>query len=357
LRKKMIRRFVNLVLEDYSRGRYSLHRLDVAKYLFYPSTAQAEAANAKKTRNEGGGGGGGSDKTKATNPPRIKRMRRLPEPSMSFSLFPPADDGVRKPDTWQFSSLMNNTFILLSPGRSEGRILHATQGGRTVVYDADAHAVIATTPSFPDPMERFPIAFSVPGAGGYMEEKESLYVMRSTISIIRPPPNKQNFYDPAPKQQDTCSGDFVVLDFNKPYKNWQRLPRPPFAPDDGVRPGSGSASNITIRSSTVVNGGRTICVSVSPTSSVRGVVASTTAPTASTPRRANGGTPAIGRCPSTAEPSTSPSSGPGSASPPTRPTTSAPPTSPLQWTLTEPPRRSTSGMTSPRRPTWIPRSC
>jgi hypothetical protein len=220
LSKKMIRRFVNLVLEDNSRGRYSLHRLDVAKYLFYPSTAQAEAANAKKTRNEGGGGG--SDKPKATNPPRIKRMWRLPEPSMSFSLFPPADDGVRKPDTWQFSSLMNNTFILLSPGRSEGRILHATQGGRTVVYDADAHAVIATTPSFPDPMERFPIAFSVPGAGGYMEEKESLYVMRSTISIISielhaPTSEKESLY----VMRSTIS--IISIELHAPTSSTQKL--------------------------------------------------------------------------------------------------------------------------------------
>jgi hypothetical protein len=44
----MIRRFVNLVAEDYTTGARSLHRLDVAKHLFYPSTARAEAASAKK---------------------------------------------------------------------------------------------------------------------------------------------------------------------------------------------------------------------------------------------------------------------------------------------------------------------
>jgi hypothetical protein len=67
------------------------------------------------------------------------------------------------------------------------------------------------------------------GAGGFMEEKESLYLMRSTI---RPPPPK-HYYDPAPapkEKDDGCSGDFVVLNFNEPYE-WQRLPRPPFAPD------------------------------------------------------------------------------------------------------------------------------
>ena len=46
----MIRRFVNLVAAKWAshdRCVYSLHRLDVAKHLFYPSTAEAEAANAK----------------------------------------------------------------------------------------------------------------------------------------------------------------------------------------------------------------------------------------------------------------------------------------------------------------------
>nr|TKW30685.1 LOW QUALITY PROTEIN: hypothetical protein SEVIR_2G054300v2 [Setaria viridis] len=246
----MIRRFVNLVLEEYYGSRkYSLHRLDVAKYLFYPSTAQAEAANAKESNN---GGGGVGDKPNAPKPPRIKRLRRLPEPSMRFSPFPPADDGEDK--RYRGSSFNDDTFILLSPGSSEGRILHATEGGRTVVYDADADAVSATASSFPARMERWPIAFSVPGAGGFMEEKESLYVMRSTIRP--PPPPKYNHYDPAPKEQDPCSGDFVVLDFNKPFE-WQRLPRPPFVPD-GDRPGSGSYSDIRIGSSTVVDGGRTI---------------------------------------------------------------------------------------------------
>jgi len=55
----MIRRFVNIVAEDYKRGLYSLHRLDVSKHLFYPSTAQAAQANT----------GGGDE---------IERLQELP---------------------------------------------------------------------------------------------------------------------------------------------------------------------------------------------------------------------------------------------------------------------------------------
>jgi hypothetical protein len=63
--------------------------------------------------------------------------------------------------------------VAVVPGRSEGRIDHATEGGRIVIYDADAHAVIATAPSFPAPMEQRPIAFSVPGVGSFMRRKAS----------------------------------------------------------------------------------------------------------------------------------------------------------------------------------------
>ncbi|CAN6165285.1 unnamed protein product [Urochloa humidicola] len=252
----MTRRFVNLVLEYYGYGPYgsrmhSLHRLDVAKHLFYPSTAAAEAANAN---NNGGGGAAAAGKPKPA--PRILR-RRLPEPSMRFSPFPPAVDDEEEEEGGNLPKRItygDSSFMLLSPSTSEGRILYATEHGRTVVYDADAGAISAAVPSFPKPMPRDPIAFSVPGSGGFMDKKESLYVMRSSISP--PPPSPPNKRDPA--------GDFVVLDFNKPYE-WQPLPPPPFAAATAdlyscSRYGGGSGS-VTIKSSAVVDGGRTICVS------------------------------------------------------------------------------------------------
>jgi len=41
---KLRRRFVNVVAESYLNNVCSLHRLDVSQHLFYPSTAEAEAA-------------------------------------------------------------------------------------------------------------------------------------------------------------------------------------------------------------------------------------------------------------------------------------------------------------------------
>jgi hypothetical protein len=63
----MIRRFVNIVAENYSSNMYSLHRLDVAKHLFYPSTttaAQAQelpaVAPSESLASIAGAGGGGA---------------------------------------------------------------------------------------------------------------------------------------------------------------------------------------------------------------------------------------------------------------------------------------------------------
>ncbi|KAF8732161.1 hypothetical protein HU200_016130 [Digitaria exilis] len=252
----MNRRFVNLVLEDNSRM-HSLFRLDVAKHLFYPSTAQAEAANAKQETNNGGGGA--ADKPskppglKWPKTPRIKWMGRLPEPSMRFFPFDAGDDEWRSYD---------DAFMLLRPNSSEGTILHATDGGRTVIYDADKNAISATVPFFDTSMGREPIVFSVPGAGA--GEKESLYVMHSTINS--PVPYNRRHYssshynneDDDDDDDDRCSGDFVVLDFNQHPLKWQHLPRPPFVvnkdPYERERP------SFSIRSSAVIDGGRTIVV-------------------------------------------------------------------------------------------------
>ncbi|KAF8732160.1 hypothetical protein HU200_016129 [Digitaria exilis] len=264
----MNRRFVNLVLGDYDTRMHSLFRLDVAKHLFYPSTAQAEAANSKQETNNGGGGGGDNKPRKPSRlkwpkTPRIKWLGQLPE----LTIFPPADNGDEKLDPWRPlpSYDDDDAFMLLHPSTSEGTILHVSREGRAVIYDADAHAFSATTvPSFDAGVGREPIVFSVPGAGGG-EEKESLYVMCSTSNSRKhyydrhrcyysSPPNNNDDED---EEDHRCSGDFFVLDFNNQPLKWQHLPRPPFVVDKGRSAGSQSC----IRSSAVVDGGRTIVVS------------------------------------------------------------------------------------------------
>nr|TKW30680.1 hypothetical protein SEVIR_2G053900v2 [Setaria viridis] len=198
----MIRRFVNLVVESggYSSRVCSLHRLDVAKHLFYPSTADAEAANASKNNNNNNGSGDGADKQKPKpKPSTIDRLRRLPPASMHFPTDADYDEDMP------------------AVGGGEGRILHvgATGHGR-LVYDADGRSVI-TVPSLDEPNGSSPIAISI--AGGY-------------------------------------ENSFQVLDFGQQHpRAWQPLPLPPPPP----LAGDGSSSSVT--SYTVVDGGRAICAS------------------------------------------------------------------------------------------------
>lgn len=258
--EKMNRRFVNLVLGDCDSRMHSLFRLDVAKHLFYHSTAQAEAANAKQETNNGGGGDDKPVKAPTMQwpkPPRIKWLR-LPKPTVRFSQFD-AGDKQRRGSWWPSN---DDAFMLLRPNSSEGTILHATEGGRNIIYDADEQAISATVPSFGTGMGPGPIAFSVPGAGG--EGKESIYVMRSTISSHvrdRYSSPRNNVGSSSAGEEDRCSGDFVVLDMNQqPYK-WQHLPRPPFVVEKEPDERGLGGLRFSIRSSAVIDGGRTIVVS------------------------------------------------------------------------------------------------
>ncbi|KAF8780556.1 hypothetical protein HU200_001402 [Digitaria exilis] len=265
----MNRRFVNLVLGDYNTRMHSLFRLDVAKHLFYPSTAQAEAANAKQqeTNNNGGGVADKPPTMKWPKPPRMKWLRPLPKPSMRFFRFDVDDDEQRRRrDRWPS---YDDAFMLLRPNSSDGTILHATEGGRTVIFDADANAISATAPFFDTGMGRGPVVFSVPGADA--GEKESLYVMRSTISSpVRDRYSCRPHRNTDDEEEDRCSGDFVVLDMNQqPYK-WQHLPRPPFVVEKD--PYEHDKPDFCIRSSAVIDSGRTIVVSFDKKKGHYGVV-------------------------------------------------------------------------------------
>ncbi|KAL6646974.1 hypothetical protein ACP70R_014411 [Stipagrostis hirtigluma subsp. patula] len=209
----MIRRFVNVVAQNYESSMYSLHRLDVAKHLFYPSTADAEAAaTASENANDGRVGG------RKPKPRMFDRLRRLPAPIMRFQPPPTADSSCWSPPA--------GTFVLLSPRSSDGRILHISADGHALLYDADSCSTCAM-PGFDKP-ERRPIAVTAAGPGN--EECEGLYMMT----------DHQNYHY-----------GFKVLDLRQYPRRWQPLPLPPFA----------AKYSSHIKSFTVVDGGRTICVS------------------------------------------------------------------------------------------------
>ncbi|KAL6647922.1 hypothetical protein ACP70R_015359 [Stipagrostis hirtigluma subsp. patula] len=218
----MNRRFVNLVAANSESRIYSLHRLDVAKHLFYPSTAEAQAVGNIDEINNGGGGGGG--KGSKDKPPRIERLRRLPAPSTHFHQFPMV--GNQRWPSW------DDRFMLLGPRSSEGRILHVGVDGHALLYDADTCST-STMPSLARSMvarKQPHIFISIAAAAGPGEEEsEGLYVMTG----------------------DYRSYSFELLDLSRP-RQWQPLPPPPF-PDFSL------SSHVT--SFTVVDGGRTICIS------------------------------------------------------------------------------------------------
>ncbi|CAL5091205.1 unnamed protein product [Urochloa decumbens] len=204
------RRFVNLVVDNYSTGERSLHRLDAVKHLFYPSTAKAEAAHDAKKNNNG-----------VRTPPEIGTLRRLPPPTMHLGTFP----------TSVHPCCLEDTFMLLSHRTSDGRILHAnSKKGLTHIYDAGAGST-TVIPTLQRWKGGRPIMISIGGAGtGAKEEgKERVYVMSNYC----------------------CDDSFEVLDFSQHPHKWEPLPLLPCA----------KSYDSNIRSFTVVDGGSTICVS------------------------------------------------------------------------------------------------
>ncbi|CAL5078574.1 unnamed protein product [Urochloa decumbens] len=195
----MNRRLVNLVVAHYSSRIYSLHRLDVSKHLFYPSTAEAQAANngRKQTR-------------------RVK-LRPLPAPIMRFESSPSPATETRWPCN-------EDMFVLLPSPGGGGRILHTNQAGHATLYDTVSRSVVSVPDLAPHTPGFTPIPFTVAG-------EESLHVMRSGIKAL----------------------NFEAIDFGRDGfmdPKWRPLPPPPDPLCNGVR----------IRSFTVVDGDRTICV-------------------------------------------------------------------------------------------------
>ncbi|KAF8713448.1 hypothetical protein HU200_028227 [Digitaria exilis] len=245
----MNRRFVNLVLENYTTNMYALHRLDVSKHLFYPSTAEAEEAHAKNDKETNNGGGGGKPK-----PLRIERLRRLPPPITGFVS---SASPTRDPKRWH--PMSEDMFVLLHGGRRGGggepgcKILHANSAGHAVLYDADSRAVVCV-PDLGEPKGDSPMSFVVPGAGA--GEEESLYVLRSVLmeptyyqTDLHRSHNFKVLHFGGGGDSDDDDDDLrsYGFDLTSNFK-WHPLPPPPL-----------SGKNLV--SSTVVDGGRTICVS------------------------------------------------------------------------------------------------
>ncbi|CAD6221694.1 unnamed protein product [Miscanthus lutarioriparius] len=201
------RRFVNLVAENCLSSVCSLHRLDVSQHLFYPSTAEAEAAK-----------------------PAVFGLS-LPAPTYNFQ---PAVVG---------KNLEHHLFGLANPRISESRILWRSQEGNTFLYDADSHTAWSM-PSGLGYMGKWPIVISAPVADA-PGEAEDLFAMCSNCGYLGFHVLRFDHSKPKPFHPRTFTD---VL----PSWEWERLPPPPLS--------SGS----DIYTNAVLDGGRIICVSASP---------------------------------------------------------------------------------------------
>lgn len=202
----MIRRLLNIVAEKGRSGVYSLHRLDVSKHLFYPSSAAAEATN---------------------NNGKICSLAQLPAPVVRFERSPT----TRTP----WDSVRPEMFVLISPRSGEDRILCSDTAGHTVLYNAESGS-IQTMPPLNGDKGFMPMTISIARPGA---PEEDLYVMSSV----------------AVKGHRLSSFDvlrFVSRSYYSEDMDWRWDPLPPLP----------VATNIC--SHTVVDGGSTICVSAVP---------------------------------------------------------------------------------------------
>ena len=220
----MIRRFVNLVAENYRTGVYSLHRLDVSKHLFHQSRADARVLPFLLAEAQ--------DKSGDEGLPMLDMLKELPPPCVKIQPSSPIQPLSREEP---FTNRLH-FWGLLSPRSSEDKFLCMNGRGDTMLCHADKPSV--------DPMPHLQaegvdhIFFSVvrPDADAQdhgEEEKEDLYVIHNL-----------------PDRRTACLRVFRK-DAAADRWRWESLPPPPFV---------GAPTNVKY-SYTVVDGGRTICIS------------------------------------------------------------------------------------------------
>ncbi|CAL5091983.1 unnamed protein product [Urochloa decumbens] len=216
---RMIRRLVNIVAERGCSGMYTLHRLDVSKHLFYPSSRAATEAAKNKTNG------------------KVSILPWLPAPVMRFEPSPTT--------LWDAGRL--EMFALVSPRSCEDRILCSNTAGHTTVYNAYSNCVQAM-PNLNSGKGFMPMAISIARPASAHHE-EDLYVMNTAadlgdgmccFEVLR--------FGSLGGDDSEEEGPMVGL---RGWR-WDPLPPPPVS------------ANICAH--TVVDGGSTICVSAVPSS-------------------------------------------------------------------------------------------
>ncbi|KAL6643844.1 hypothetical protein ACP70R_018610 [Stipagrostis hirtigluma subsp. patula] len=206
-----------------SGGLYALSRVDVSR-LFYPSTAEANAAAAAEPKTTHGGGGGNEPGAMETTGP-------LPEPIIHYQPFRPAAAASSDRPTATFALLGSTTKILCSDA-----------AGYTAVYDARARSFRAM------PRRRWPKG---PKCASVQIVRTAAHA-RADLEFDPWGCVDHDFFGEELRGEHADSSLAYY-----PVRNWRwrPLPPPPFA---GVDPGCTPPDDVAFA---VTGGGTKICVS------------------------------------------------------------------------------------------------
>lgn len=203
-RSKMIRRLLNVVVQNTSTGFHSVRRIDPYKHLFYEPAASI-ANKAKDCTLE-------------------MQTLSLPEPAVSFSPSPTTLPNIGGMDL----------FALLGSRGSEGRIVGANVAGESMLYDADERLFLHL-PWINEPKGWNPVCLSIPIPGAV---ENSLYVMERRLG------ESMDSYGSSEDYKVSC---FEVLEHGPRYGGdevreihrgwrWRVLRPPPFVLEPDYQP-------------------------------------------------------------------------------------------------------------------------
>lgn len=212
----MNRKFVNMIVNDYSSRVYSLRRISLKQHLFHPSTEDAQQAAAAQVARANKKGWLST----------ISSFKYLPKPNINFSM-PPK---VAETTTMHFFSLLK--------GQGEGSVMFVGPFVNTVMYDLDLESV------FPMPQANFckqsdSISLSMTRRS-FGRDDQQLYVMG----------NGEDGRFEVLNYSRTGFPEYLSVQFEQ-WWNWKPLPSPP----------PGSDGKVCLPSAAAVVDDTTICVS------------------------------------------------------------------------------------------------
>ncbi|XBH89472.1 hypothetical protein VPH35_081362 [Triticum aestivum] len=166
-----------MIVRDGGRGVYSLCRLDLARHLFHPSTAAAQAAASAKA----------NEKKGLLLPTTSSCGDHLPRPSIKFSMTP----------AMAGSPYMHFFSLLRGQAEAEGSVMFVPCYDNPVMYDVDKESVAGVPlPSFPKHSDS--ISMSVAGPRGRVNRRYDDGGGQQQLYVITRGNGYDGFFEPLP---------------------------------------------------------------------------------------------------------------------------------------------------------------